>query len=128
MFWSLLCRLRSQREGPWLVCGDFNEVLNQEEHAGSAPRSESQMELFRECLDDCGLVDLGFSGPMYTWSNKQAGSSLVRVRLDRAVGNGEFWSLFDDVNVENIITTTSDHLAILTRLQSFSTTTHRRPM
>jgi hypothetical protein len=32
--------------------------------------------------------------------------------LDRAVGNGDFTARFDDCSVENIITTTSDHLAI----------------
>jgi hypothetical protein len=35
------------------------------------------------------------------------------------VANGEFNTLFDDANVENIITTTTDHFAILVRLQSF---------
>jgi hypothetical protein len=75
-FWSLLRRLHNQRKGPWLVCGDFNEALTQDEHAGLVPRTATQMELFRSCLDDCGLMDLGFSGPRFTWSNKQEGRLL----------------------------------------------------
>jgi hypothetical protein len=70
-------RLRDQRDSPWIACGDFNEVLCQEEHAGPRDRLHSQIELFKECLDDCGLMDLGFSGPMFTWSNKQEGDALT---------------------------------------------------
>jgi hypothetical protein len=71
-FWDLLRRLRSEREGPWICCGDFNEALSQDEHIGVRDRSEAHMSLFRECLDDCGLVDLGFSGPKFTWNNRQS--------------------------------------------------------
>jgi hypothetical protein len=127
-FWSLLRRLRTQRDGPWLVCGDFNEALTQDEHSGPVPRSDAQMELFRQCLDDCGLVDMGFSGPLFTWSNRQNADARVRVRLDGAVANGEFNTLFDDANVENIITTTTDHFAILVRLQSFGRPDSRKPV
>lgn len=79
-------------------------------------------------MDDCGLVDLGYSGPTFTWSNKQESESLVSVRLDRAVANGLFRDRFDDANVENIVTTTTDHLAVLIRLQQFNRSMHRRPV
>jgi hypothetical protein len=111
-----------------MLCGDFNEVLCQEEHDGPSLRSENEMELFRSCLDDCGLTDLGFSGPTFTWSNRQSGDALVRVCLDRAVANGAFKELFDDVNVENLITTTTDHFAVLIRLQQFVHPEQRRPV
>ena len=55
---------------------------------------------------------MGFSGPKYTWNNRQAGDALVRIRLDRAVANGAFLELFDNFKVENVITTSSDHFAI----------------
>jgi hypothetical protein len=70
-FWDMLSRLRHEWDGPWICCGDFNEVLLQNEHYSSTDRSDAQMELFRDCLDVCNLVDLGFSGPKFTWSNRQ---------------------------------------------------------
>jgi hypothetical protein len=73
-------------------------------------------------------MDLGFSGPMFTWSNKQEGDALVQVRLDRAVVNGAFSALFDDCSVENIINTTSDHHAILIRLANFNDREERKPV
>jgi hypothetical protein len=70
------------------------------------------MSLFRNCLDVCSLVDLGFTGPKYTWNNRQEGDDLVRVHLDRAVANGKFMELFSSCLIENVITTSSDHFVI----------------
>jgi hypothetical protein len=78
-FWDLLRRLRAQRDGPWICVGDFNEVLAHDEHYGPNKRSDAQIQQFRQCLEDCGMSDLGFTGPKYTWSNKQDGESNVRV-------------------------------------------------
>jgi hypothetical protein len=111
-FWSLLRRLRGTWDGPWICCGDFNEVLSGDEHFGSVDRSESQMAMFRDCLDECGLMDLGYSGLKFTWNNRQEGDDLVRVRLDRAVANGAFTDRFSGYQVENVITTSSDQLAV----------------
>jgi hypothetical protein len=86
------------------------------------------MLLFRECLEDCELVDLGFTGPKYTWTNKQDADSNVRVRLDRAVGNGAFTAMFDDCHVENVITTSSDHMALSISLDTFSSPSVRPPV
>jgi hypothetical protein len=86
------------------------------------------MQLFRQCLEDCDLVDLGFIGPKYTWTNKQDVETNVRVRLDRAVANGTFSARFDDCRVENIVTTTSDHLALLITVGSFESPASRPPV
>jgi hypothetical protein len=69
-FWDFMRNLSSNWSGPWICCGDFNEALSQDEHFGSSNRSETQMLMFKECLDDCGLSDLGFSRPKFTWTNK----------------------------------------------------------
>jgi hypothetical protein len=103
-----------------VVCGDFNEVLSQDEHVGPRVRTEAQINAFRECLQDCELRDLGFEGPKFTWSNRQDADTYVRVRLDRAVANGQFSRLFEDCAVENIITTSFDHYAVLISLESSS--------
>jgi hypothetical protein len=72
-FWDRLRFLKSTWNGPWICAGDFNEVLHSDEHFGLRDRDENQMELFRDCLDDCGLMDMGFIGPKYTWTNRQDG-------------------------------------------------------
>lgn len=89
-FWDQLRSLSNSWKGPWLCCGDFNEVLSQDEHLGPRGRTESQIVAFQDCLQDCNLMDLGFTGPKYTWSNRQDAETHVKVRLDRAVANTEF--------------------------------------
>nr|XP_051190257.1 uncharacterized protein LOC127303581 [Lolium perenne] len=86
------------------------------------------MSMFRECLDECGLMDLGFAGPKFTWNNRQEGDDLVRVRLDRAVANGSFTELFSGYRVENVITTSSDHLAVSITLAALEETAHVLPV
>ena len=64
--WSMLCMLGSKLTMPWCCLGDFNELLKVQDKKGGAPRAQSQMQMFRDALDYCGFVDLGFSGPDFT--------------------------------------------------------------
>lgn len=123
VFWDRLRFLKSEWAGPWVCIGDFNEVPCNDEHCGVSDRGEAQMQLFRDCLEDCQLMDMGFTGPRLTWNNRKEGADNVRVRLDRAVANGQFTQLFDDSQVENIITTSSDHFAVCLSLAQHG---HRR--
>lgn len=69
--WDALHYLRRQDNLPWLCAGGFNEILFQTEQKGGNLRNFYQMEDFQECLGDCGLADLGFTGYPFTWDNKQ---------------------------------------------------------
>jgi hypothetical protein len=93
-FWDFLRFMRAQWNGPWICCGDFNEVLSQDEHIGPRDRTENQINAFRDCLQDCELTDLGFEGPNFIWCNRQDRDTHVKVRLDRAVANGDFSRIF----------------------------------
>jgi hypothetical protein len=74
------------------------------------------MERFRDCLTDCGLADLGFSGYAYTWNNRREGSDNVQARLDRATCTAEFSHLFPATMVEHLNTEETDHLALLIKV------------
>ncbi|KAL0404334.1 UNVERIFIED_CONTAM: hypothetical protein Sradi_2074200 [Sesamum radiatum] len=60
VFWNLLSRLHRQSVRPWLVAGDFNEILEHSEKEGGPLRAEWQIRNFRNCLLSCELHDLGF--------------------------------------------------------------------
>ena len=72
---------------PWVVCGDFNEIVQSDEKLGWLDKDARQMEVFRECLSDCGLIDLGFVGQCSTWCIGRIGEQRTLVRLDRMVAN-----------------------------------------
>ncbi|KAA3481591.1 Exo_endo_phos domain-containing protein [Gossypium australe] len=46
--WNLLRRLSQDREYPWLVAGDFNEIMYSFEKKGGLPRDQRRMDTFRD--------------------------------------------------------------------------------
>lgn len=85
--WRLLRFLAKQSGNPWLVSGDFNEVLFHHEKIGGIPKQEGDLAGFRKCLVDCGLYDLGYLGEKFTWFNHQFNNGFIAERLARAVAN-----------------------------------------
>ncbi|XP_073355510.1 uncharacterized protein [Aegilops tauschii subsp. strangulata] len=71
------------------------------------------MEHSEDCLTDCGLADLGFSGHPFTWDNKREGAENIHVRLDRATCNGDFAQLFPATEVMHVMTEESYHQALV---------------
>ena len=51
---------------PWVVAGDFNEVLMGEDKFEGRPVNLGKALLFQECVDTSKMIDIGFSGPRYT--------------------------------------------------------------
>ena len=107
--WKLLEYLKSQCHLPWIVFGDFNEILNSDEKLGWLDRDARQMEGFRNCLCNCGLLDMGFVGQRFTWCNGRIGEQRTLVRLDRMVANEEWLSLFPEAKVFHKSMAASDH-------------------
>uniref|UniRef100_A0A2N9IJ19 Endonuclease/exonuclease/phosphatase domain-containing protein n=1 Tax=Fagus sylvatica TaxID=28930 RepID=A0A2N9IJ19_FAGSY len=108
--WTLLRRLNSQYTLPWCCLGDFNELVRIDEKQGKHSRSDRQMQLFRDVLDDCGFVDLGFTGPLFTWTNNRAGD-MTWERLDRVVATLDWLTQFPTARVHHLDSTLtrSDH-------------------
>ena len=70
------------------------------------------MQAFRDILDECGFMDLGFMGSRFT-GHKHFDNFIVSERLDRAVATNEWFSLFLDTQVHQLDVTTSDHKPLL---------------
>ena len=45
---------------PWVLLGDFNDMLSKDEKLGGLLINPSRIRVFRNCLDNCGLMYLGF--------------------------------------------------------------------
>ena len=94
---------------PWVVFGDFNEIINFDGKLGWLERDARQMEGFRECLFACGLIDMGFVGQRFTWCNGRIGEKRTLVRLDRIVANEDWLTLFLEAKVYHRVMVASDH-------------------
>lgn len=67
------------------MLGDFNEITKQDEKKGGAFRPHNQMQLFRDVIDECNFMDLGYVGPKFTWNKHFENGHSIWVRLDRGL-------------------------------------------
>ncbi|XP_019248638.1 PREDICTED: uncharacterized protein LOC109227900 [Nicotiana attenuata] len=105
--WDLMYHLASDMESPWLVGGDFNVILSEEEKCGGLPIYLSEVEDFAQCVDACALYDLSFKGMLCTWWNGRSDIDCIFKRLDRYFANQQFLDLFpalEKVVKENWVT------------------------
>ncbi|KAG5631193.1 hypothetical protein H5410_002910 [Solanum commersonii] len=68
---------------PWLVGGNFNVIINDEEKIGGLPVYPQEYEEFDICVNSCDLVDINFKGSPFTWWNGRADRDCIFKRLDR---------------------------------------------
>nr|POF06371.1 hypothetical protein CFP56_59434 [Quercus suber]POF10146.1 hypothetical protein CFP56_77127 [Quercus suber] len=94
---------------PWVVCGDFNEILHLDEKTGWKECDVDQIKEFREVLSRCGLFDLGFVGQRFTWCNGRFGEQRTLLRLDRMVANETWVQIFPKAKVHHISMSASDY-------------------
>jgi hypothetical protein len=71
---------------PWMIFGDFNSILSQEDkHNGDSVFSYEVFD-FRKCCADLRLADLNYSRCHFTWLN-----GIVWSKIDRVMVNS-IWS------------------------------------
>ena len=70
------------------------------------------MQLFRDAVDACGFMDLGYFGTKFTWSKHFSNGQSVWERLDRAFCTNEWLQRFTDTKVIHLSCTTSDHILV----------------
>ena len=71
---------------------------------------------FLSWTDDHEVIDMGVSGPCYTWTRGTSTETFKGARLDRALCNPEWRSLFDTAEVTHLPKLNSDQSPILIRL------------
>ena len=97
----------------WIMAGDFNEPLVQEDKFGGRGVSVNRSLAFKDCLDFCNMVDMGFSGPRYTWTNKRDINNLILERIDRFFMNPDWCVLYPEAKVSHLPRFHSDHCPVL---------------
>ncbi|XP_038985549.1 uncharacterized protein LOC120111740 [Phoenix dactylifera] len=99
---------------PVLIAGDFNCIDDPQEKMGGRQFSyQRKVKEFQEFISTNGLIDLGFTGPRFTWCNNQQGPARVWERLDRAFATAGWIQEFPDYHVKHLSRIASDHCPIL---------------
>ncbi|XP_075104879.1 uncharacterized protein LOC142178959 [Nicotiana tabacum] len=111
--WDHLYYLASDMELPWLVGGDFNVLLHEDEKIGGLPVHPPEYEDFAFCVNSCGLFEQGYKGSPFTWWNGRSNAECIFKRLDRIFVNFPFQNMLPTIEVEHLIRTGSDHAPLL---------------
>ncbi|KAJ0963246.1 hypothetical protein J5N97_028368 [Dioscorea zingiberensis] len=107
---------------PRILMGDFNAILNNEEHRGGRfDHYAAKAKQFNDFVSHSQLFDLGYHGTPYTnWCNNQTGLARRWARLDRFLANNAWLTNFDSYYNQHLPRTASDHSPIFLVAKFFS--------
>ncbi|CAH9146008.1 unnamed protein product, partial [Cuscuta epithymum] len=83
--WALLRHLSLLSDKPWLLMGDFNDIVSDSEWRGRIPQPPWLLRGFREAIQHSGLQNVTFQGYQLTWEQGRAiqHSGLQNVTFER---------------------------------------------
>ncbi|KAL5647183.1 hypothetical protein ACJX0J_041538, partial [Zea mays] len=116
-FLQSLREIRALCTGSWLVLGDFNLILREEEKNNNN-LDRAMMGRFRRWANDLALNEIPLVGRKYTWSNGHSNPTLVK--LDRVFCTTDWEEQFPDSLLQSSATDDSDHCPLLLGFHYFS--------
>ena len=96
--------------------GNFNKVLSVIEKQGGIDRPFREIDNFRNCVNSCGLNDIGYVGSWFTWSMYRQDLGWIRERIDRGFATTEWLSWFPGVRLYHLASSASDHCCLMLRM------------
>lgn len=96
------------------------------EKKGGRVRPYNQMKNFRDALDECGLMDLGYVGSKFTWFKNFSNGISVWEWLDRVVGTMDWFDNYPATKVMILECGSSDYKPLLINL-CFVPMRHNKP-
>ncbi|KAL4312561.1 hypothetical protein GQ457_01G003990 [Hibiscus cannabinus] len=103
---TVVSTLASSVTEPWSLIGDFNATLLNRDRKGCSSLSHDYA--FQHMVFDCGLHDLDYSGPDYTWYRGNCSA-----RLDRCFGNSAWFEKLPTSVLHYLLRMKSDHRPLL---------------
>lgn len=109
LLWDSLSSLGPSIILPWLILGDFNDISSASKKFGGLPPNRYKISCFNNFLHACNLVDLGFEGPRFTWTNCRDHNNIIRTRIDRGHASPSWLQLFPNTKIFHLPRVRSDH-------------------
>ena len=95
-----------------MCSSDFNEIVRNLENKGGSNRSHMQMQNFREVINACGFIDMGYKGIPFTWKKLYRDGHSIWERLDRSMATSDWLTQFGGSLVHHLTCSTSNYFPI----------------
>ena len=118
--WERLTRYGLSRSEPWFIIGDLNEITGNHEKDGGPLRSATSFIPFNNMIRSSGLLEFPARGNKWSGQAKRGkgkGAMTIRSRLDRALANEEWHTLFPCSYTEYLRMVGSDHRPVIAFLE-----------
>jgi hypothetical protein len=97
VLWEDLKLIADRMLEPWMIAGDFNDIVCAAEKKNGAPVSIRRCNIFRERINSCNLMDLGTIGAKFAWRGPiYHGGQIIYERIDRGMSNDKWRIQFLD--------------------------------
>ncbi|CAN1279273.1 hypothetical protein LINPERPRIM_LOCUS16962 [Linum perenne] len=90
-------------------------MLSTTKKRGGIPLDRHKIAPLLDFSNELHLIDIEFSGPEFTWSNRQCPSTLIDERLDKFFLNDAWLDSFPETPIEHLPPLCSDHCLIVMR-------------
>jgi hypothetical protein len=110
--WRDIMNLKPSSLEPWCVMGDFNNVAYAHDRIGGRMVQEYEYADFQDMMIKSGLSEMDSVGDYFTWCNKHANEPIYS-RIDRLLGNVEWFKQYHDWNLNILEPSISDHAMLL---------------
>lgn len=110
--WRDLESIAQKIEIPWLVAGDFNDVMELNERTWRQLQRRTS-DHFKICVQNCLLEDIKSTSCLFTWNNKQKWDNRVWAKLDRALVNKKWQDKFESTEAVFLPEGCFDHSPIV---------------
>ena len=115
--WERLTRYGLARSEPWFIIGDLNEITGNHEKEGGTIRSPASIVSFNNMIRDAGLLQFPAKGNRMSWQGRR-NKGIVKCRLDRALANEDWHTLFPCSYTEYLGMVSSDHRPVVAFLDN----------
>ncbi|XP_058775952.1 uncharacterized protein LOC131650248 [Vicia villosa] len=106
--WEDIQNVGSIINRPWIIIGDYNNVLKITDRIGGNEVQEAEYRDLEQMMENLGLYEHETKGDHFTWFNKQSQGPIYS-RIDRALCNSFWFATFPDCVIEVMRSHISDH-------------------
>lgn len=114
ILWENLCSVSLLHDLPWAIVGDFNDVITNSKKRGGG--SLHRITAYRNYMNFCNMIDLGFFGVTFTQTNRRDINALIQQKIDRCWANSAWNLIFPNANVTHLPKVSLDHYPLLLSL------------